>query len=322
MRLALAMNPVLRGGEACAWLVKGSGACYTIAMADDDEQSPLIDWHHLFGEVLEQVLGPLDIVVQTDVDVSNKPPEIDVLLMRNKAIAPTWTPAQRALLPDGIRERRANHIIIEFKYTESVNQDAVQSLLGYEVFYRRSRSLKTEEVHAVLASGHTPRQTTREILGYTQPEAPGIYRNTIGLLARTSLMVLSELEDTPHNVLFKLFAQRRRARAVALARFEREMWKKVPSETCWLVHGLKKLWSEKTEKGESTMHVITKEDLIRQGKEMYQQLFRPLIADGVFDDILESTPYMQRRWEEARREGLEQGRQQGLEQGRTAGVGA
>lgn len=39
-------------------------------------------------------------------------------------------------LPDGIRDCNANHILIEFKYTESLTADAIRQAVSYEYFYR------------------------------------------------------------------------------------------------------------------------------------------------------------------------------------------
>ncbi len=68
------------------------------------------------------------------------------------------------------------------------------------------------------------------------------------------------------------------------------------------------------------MRVITTEDLIREGKERYQKLIMPLIMEGALDDFLESTPYVQRKIEELRKQTLEQEVKQGLEQGVKQGV--
>jgi hypothetical protein len=45
------------------------------------------------------------------------------------------------LLPDGIRNSKASHILIEFKYTESFNEKALQQALGYDFFFKRAKEL-------------------------------------------------------------------------------------------------------------------------------------------------------------------------------------
>jgi hypothetical protein len=265
--------------------------------------------------VLEEVLGPLDIIVQTDVDVSNDPPEMDVLLIQNTR-SPTWTPRQTRYLPDGIRTSRASHIIIEFKYTESVNQDAVQALLGYEIFYRRTHHLKAEAVQGFLVSGRTPRASTRAVWGYTEQEAPGVYRSTNQLLANTPLIVLSELADEPHNVFFKLFARQRAERQAAFSRFDQHIWWEVSPKACWLVRGLADVWMLK---GGKDMRSITKEDLMQRGKELPRMIL-PLITEDEFEELLGDTPYMQYQREKAREEGIVQGMAQGIERGMAQGI--
>jgi len=72
-------------------------------------------WHRLLARLLELILSPLGIEVHPDVSVMTAPPEADILLLRRKT--GRWTKAQRAHLPDGIRDSQASHILIEFKYS-------------------------------------------------------------------------------------------------------------------------------------------------------------------------------------------------------------
>ncbi len=76
--------------------------------------------HDLLGYTLDHLLAPLDVTVKTRVRLMAESPEADILLLRRKH--PCWTEAQRSLLPDGIRDTRADHILIEFKNTESLNR--------------------------------------------------------------------------------------------------------------------------------------------------------------------------------------------------------
>ena len=80
-------------------------------------------WHRLLAKLLELVLSPFGIDVQPDVSVMTEPPEADILLLRRKTSS--WTAAQRARLPDGIRDSKASHILIEFKCTQSFNEEAL-----------------------------------------------------------------------------------------------------------------------------------------------------------------------------------------------------
>ena len=65
------------------------------------EQQAQTKWHQLFGAVLEELLTPVGITVQTEVDVSSQPPQVDILLLQRKQTA-AWTDEQRQYLPDGV----------------------------------------------------------------------------------------------------------------------------------------------------------------------------------------------------------------------------
>ena len=80
-----------------------------------------IRWHKLLGRMLEELLTPLNITVLTDISVMTDPPEADILLIRRDL--PKWTDDQLCRLPDGIRDTDANHILVEFKFTESFNRN-------------------------------------------------------------------------------------------------------------------------------------------------------------------------------------------------------
>ncbi|MCP4109524.1 MAG: hypothetical protein GY749_29055 [Desulfobacteraceae bacterium] len=79
-------------------------------------------WHRLFAKVLEELLVPLGISVFTEFPVMSAPPKTDILLLRKEKSG--WSSKQMAHLPGGVRDSKAKHIILEFKYTESVNRNA------------------------------------------------------------------------------------------------------------------------------------------------------------------------------------------------------
>ena len=82
-----------------------------------DESSPIerhifrILRHQLLGKVLEIVLTPVDITVESEVQVMSEPPKADLLLLRRNGRR--WSEEQRKLLPDGIRDRQARHHLLE-----------------------------------------------------------------------------------------------------------------------------------------------------------------------------------------------------------------
>jgi hypothetical protein len=163
-------------------------------------------WHRLLGSVLEQLLSPVGILVQTDVPVMSDPPEADIILLRRES--PTWTSEQLARLPDGIRHSQASHILIEFKYTESVNEDAWLQTLGYDTFYKRAKHLTATKVQTFLVSAKTPQADTLTQWGYVNTEYPGVYHTADRIFGRIILLSLNQLANEPHNACFKCFASR------------------------------------------------------------------------------------------------------------------
>lgn len=101
-------------------------------------------WHRLLGTLLEQLLTPVGISVQCDVKVMVNPPEADILLLRRQTSE--WTKAQLERLADGIRDSKASHILVEFKYSESLNEKALQQALSYDYFYKTANHLSEKQV--------------------------------------------------------------------------------------------------------------------------------------------------------------------------------
>ncbi len=81
----------------------------------DETEEPKIKWHRLLAQLLEELLTPVGISVHPEVPVMSEPPKTDILLL-TKENKGKWTPEQMARLPDGIREKKADHILLEFKY--------------------------------------------------------------------------------------------------------------------------------------------------------------------------------------------------------------
>jgi hypothetical protein len=167
-------------------------------------------WHRLLARLLELILSPLDIEVQPDVSVMTDPPEADILLLRRKT--GRWTKAQRAHLPDGIRDSEASHILIEFKYTESFNEAALGQATGYDVFFKRSKKLAASRLQTVLLSAKKPEAKTLTSLGYEATEYPGVYRTQYPIIKNVLLLSLNELSNEPHNLWIKCFASRKKVK--------------------------------------------------------------------------------------------------------------
>lgn len=143
----------------------------------------------------------VDIIVQTEIQVMSEPPKADILLLRRMRSA--WTAAQKARLPDGVRDSSAQHILLEFKYTESLTLDAVQQAVSYDYLYRKAQELTTADLQTFILCAKTPRADRLLELGYAKTEQAGVYRSENIYVRTIPLLVLNELADTPHNAFVK-----------------------------------------------------------------------------------------------------------------------
>ncbi|MEE4355174.1 MAG: hypothetical protein V2I97_01825 [Desulfococcaceae bacterium] len=220
-------------------------------------------WHRLLGRLLEELLKPTGVLVYTEFPVMAGSPQADILLLRKQH--GEWTPEQLRFLPDGIRDSRAGHILIEFKYTESVTKETFRQISGYEYFYRQSSNLSQKEVQAFVLSSKTPQNASLNTFGYFPTEVKGVYRHDFWMLEKIPLLCLNSLSDEPHNAFVKCFASRKKEKLAAFDALKRQGFKMLRAQIQWLVEGLLYFWF--SEKGEymETLE-LTPEKVIEMGK--------------------------------------------------------
>jgi len=200
-----------------------------------------IEWHKLLGKLLKDLLSPVDIEVLTEAPVMSESPKIDILLLRRKS--PQWTSAQLALLPDGVRETKATDILLEFKYTQSLNEKAIQQALTYDFLYNENQSKEPEEVQSFLLSARQPQKSTLKKLGYKNTNIPGVYRSRFLLIRKIMLLSLNELPNEPHNAFVRCFASHRQEKEKAFELLEQKgLLKPLPNPLRWFITGLKGYW--------------------------------------------------------------------------------
>jgi hypothetical protein len=227
------------------------------------EKSEKIEWHKLLGKLLKDLLSPVDIDVFTEPPVMSESPQVDILLLRRNA--PQWTPAQLALLPDGVRDTTATDILLEFKYTQSLNENAIQQALTYDFLYKENQSKEREEVQSFLLSARQPQKSTLKKLGYKSTNIPGVYRSRFLLIRKIVLLSLNELANEPHNAFIKCFASHRQEKEKAFDLLEqRGLLKPLPNPLRWFITGLKGFWF--TLKGDDMDIEMTAEQIADLGK--------------------------------------------------------
>ena len=136
----------------------------------------LTPWHRFLARGFEDTIGRERVLVKSESPIGSEPPKVDTVLLRRET--PTWTEAQRALLPDGVRDTDASTILIEFKYTESLTLDALWQAVGYDYFYRTSHELTQDDVRTFILCAKTPQAERLAAFGYEATDLPGVYRST------------------------------------------------------------------------------------------------------------------------------------------------
>ncbi|NOQ34897.1 MAG: hypothetical protein GQ569_03280 [Methylococcaceae bacterium] len=220
-------------------------------------------WHRLLGTLLEQLLTPVGISVQCDVKVMVNPPEADILLLRRQTSQ--WTKAQLERLADGIRDTKASHILLEFKYSESVNEKALQQTLSYDYFYKSANKLSDKQVQSFLVSAKTPHSATLEKLFYQCSQHNGVYVSKLPVFRHVILIVLNELSNEPHNVWIKCFASRRLEKEKAFEIMKTTGLNIISKPLERLLSGLWRLWFNDTEGFEMSSE-LTPEKVMEMGK--------------------------------------------------------
>ncbi|MCL4868612.1 MAG: hypothetical protein KJ063_06585 [Anaerolineae bacterium] len=232
--------------------------------------SPVL-WHRLVGTLFRELLTPVNITVQTEVPLLNKPPQGDLLLIRREG--KVWTAEQKALLPDGIWQNNARETLLEIKITESLGEETVQKTAGYDLFYRENQRLKPTDLATLIVSARRPRQTFLDRMGYQLAEAPGVYRSTYPIVQRVGLILLNELSDETHNAFAKCFASRKSVKEQAFQTLEGVGFAMASVAVMTFLVGLRQHWLE----GEETMSTeLTAEKVMSLGEKVIHLILEKL----------------------------------------------
>jgi hypothetical protein len=238
-----------------------------------ENQNTLNSWHQAFAEILRELFVPLNLAVFPELPVIGKPPQVDIMFFqRDQAV---WTTEQLERLPDGIRQCKATYILLEFKYTESVNEDAFIQARTYDYLYKRHQKLTDKEVQTFIVSAKKPRQNTREKWGYEKAVCQGVYKSDNECLKEIPLISLNELACERHNAYFKLFSSHKVERENAFKLLESEGLPSMPEPLESLLAGLRLL------KGEQDMREITPKEVQEFGRKMGKRYLSRLSPEEI-----------------------------------------
>ncbi|KPA17185.1 hypothetical protein MHK_002607 [Candidatus Magnetomorum sp. HK-1] len=226
------------------------------------KKQPKTRWHDLLGSLLEYLLSPVDIEVFKNVSVMSSSPEVDILLLRRKT--KKWTSEQLERLPDGIRDVTSGRILLEFKYTESVNTKSFCQALSYDYFYKNNKELDDDQVQTFLISSKTPQKKTLIKHGYILTQHPGVYKSKLPLESYIYLIVANDLRDTVYNAPIKCFASKRKEKLLAFQALKNNKKISYSSKFIWFLKGLWKHWF--ISKGDDMSVKLTDHEIIEMGK--------------------------------------------------------
>ena len=220
-------------------------------------------WHAILARMLDELLSPFQIEIYTNLPIMTYPPEADIIIIRRKG--EKWTSEQRELLFDGVRDTEAQYIILEFKYTESVNKKTFLQALIYDSLYKRSKKLSDRKVQTFLISSKTPAQKTLKECGYYETDQPGIYKTDLYCFSSIILLDLNKLPNEQHNAYLKCFASHKKEKKLALNTLKQKGISSFSHVLQNIINGLWLLWFNV--KGENKMDIqLTPEIIADVGK--------------------------------------------------------
>ena len=224
-----------------------------------------ICWHCLLARALKELLNPVDIQVLTEVQVVPDPPRADIILLRREG--KTWTKEQWDCLADGFRDTDAGTLLVEFKYSESINDHAFEKLFVYDHLYRESENLKRNQLQSFLVSAKTPSTDILTRYGFEPTGKNGVYGSKVPVIGAIRVVLLNEITDEPHNAVLKCFASRTQEKGKAFETMNRHVLpSRASAALAWVTAGLLRVMMGKAlDNPEVTGW--TPDDIVKLGKE-------------------------------------------------------
>ncbi|MCB0063088.1 MAG: hypothetical protein KDE19_13280 [Caldilineaceae bacterium] len=240
---------------------------------DPKEQPTKTEWHLLFAVEQHLALTPVGVGVDSEFPAMQESPKIDVLLLRRTGTA--WTAAQRARLPDGIRDSSAVNNLLEFKYTESLTKAVIIQAISYEHYFRTHRRLPHADVRLFVLIAKTPNTARLTEMGFVATELPGVLQGENYYVRHVTLLLLNELRDVPHNAFVKAFASRQIQKRKAFEQLNK--LDNLPVKLSIYIQGLREIWS--LPKGDEMNDILTPERVMEVGEAWKRNLLRNMTPE-------------------------------------------
>jgi hypothetical protein len=213
---------------------------------------------------LKELLSPVDIQVLSEVQVVPDPPRADIILLRRGG--DTWTKEQLDSLADGLRDTGAERLLIEFKYTESITDDAFRKLFAYDYLYRESEKLERDQLQSFLVSSKTPNTDILTRYKFEPTQKNGVYVSKMPIFGDMQVILLNELSDKPHNAVLKCFASRKKEKDKAFSTMSHYVLPgRASTKLVWAITGLMRIMMNKT-MGNLEVTGWTPDEIVKLGK--------------------------------------------------------
>ncbi len=264
-------------------------------MKGSDEKT---HWHRLVGEMLKVLLEPVGIEVRMEVPVVPAPPVADLILIQRKKVGDNgWTDEQCYRLADGLRDLDADHILLELKITESLNEKTLSWLSMYDALYLDAMKLQRHQLRSIIISSKTSQKEFLARYAFKPVGPLGVYESmpTWGGVVR--LIFLNELTDEVHNAPLKCFASRQSEQKKAFETIEHTGLFNLSAAFGHIFIGLWRLRMKNT-LDSPEMEGITPEYVIQLGKKWFASM-----VDTTPEEELFSLPRLGHRLVQEHREG-------------------
>jgi len=238
-------------------------------MTKENDFPKKIQWHEILSSILSAWLAPAGIEVQSNIEFSSK---IDILI--RPCSHKKFTQEQRLHLADGLSGSKASRLLIEFKYTESFNLNALNQTLSYLHSYAKANQIPKNEMDAFLLCSKTPANKSLQRFSYKETNLVGVYHSDDERYAQVTLLVLNELSNEPQNIPLKCFASRKNELQKTFETIQQRDLKSINLSVLRLICGLAELLL----RGEFDMneHVITPGFLTDIGKDVLDNILQQM----------------------------------------------
>jgi hypothetical protein len=215
-----------------------------------------------------------------EVPLLTEAPKADIVILRREG--KNWSDEQQRWLADGLRHTDERHILIEFKYSEGLNLDALRQLNAYDYFYIESHQLKPKEVACFLVVASTPMGDWKSQFGFSATEWPGVYCGNTIFLKRVRVILLNELVAVSHNAPVKCFASRKIEREKAFVILRDSDFMRLSGLIERFITGLWSLFMFNTSTA-SQVEDLTPEILMSMGQKLIDALLDATPVDEVLN---------------------------------------